>query len=271
MARDFEHVVMTRFNLATPGREHVLRNRAGWLEERFDLFERYCLPSIAAQSVTDFHWIIYFDEATPDAFRQRIERCRKVAPFVPYYTGPLETFDLPRTLHETFGFRPDHLLTTRLDNDDALAIDYVARVQAEVRRQGLRLGGYNVLNGFILAHGALYQIAHRSNAFFSFLAPYEENVTTAASIKHMELAKHAPVIQIDGPGGWLQVVHGGNVSNKIRGTRVSPEAAAGRFPEGLTAGLKPIGPLLRAFENAVPGAIRGARDAALALRRRLRG
>ena len=35
MADDFAHVVTTRFNLATPGRESAFRNRPGWLAERF--------------------------------------------------------------------------------------------------------------------------------------------------------------------------------------------------------------------------------------------
>lgn len=84
---DFTHVLMTRFNLATPGRESAIRNRPGWLAQRFDLFERYCLPSVAAQTVRDFKWIIYFDKDTPEDFRARIERLREVFPFTPYFTG----------------------------------------------------------------------------------------------------------------------------------------------------------------------------------------
>ncbi len=51
----FTHLILTRFNLATPGRESAIRNRPGWLAERFDLFERICLPSVASQTCRDFN------------------------------------------------------------------------------------------------------------------------------------------------------------------------------------------------------------------------
>lgn len=269
MSADFEHVIMTRFNLATPGRESSLRNRPGWLAERFELFERYCLPSIAAQTVKAFNWIIYFDENTPEEFRRRIERCREVTPFLPYYTGVFPATGWAWSIHESYAFAPRLLLTTRLDNDDALAVDYVERVQEEIRRRDLQPGGYNLLHGFIMGGGAVYRLAHPSNAFFSFLAPYETEVVTAPSILHMELSKHGPVTQIGGPGAWLQIVHGGNVSNKIRGARVAPETVVARFPPDVTAGLRPVGFLARGAENLVPGSLRAARDLALSLRRRL--
>ena len=85
---DFVHVILTRFNLATPGRESALRNQPGWLAGRFELFERYCLPTLAAQSASParFRWIVYFDDGTPEPFRARIEACRRVADFHPFFT-----------------------------------------------------------------------------------------------------------------------------------------------------------------------------------------
>ncbi len=47
--------------------------QSGWLEDRVELFERYCLPSVAAQTDRRFSWIIYFDPQSPAWLRQRIE------------------------------------------------------------------------------------------------------------------------------------------------------------------------------------------------------
>jgi len=44
-----------------------------------------------------------------------------------------------------------------------------------------------------------------------------------------------PVREVQGPPGWLQVVHGGNVSNRIHGVRVAPDNYRGLFP-GLLSG-----------------------------------
>ena len=270
MIKSFEHVIMTRFNLATPGKESSIRNRTGWLEGRFDLFEKYCLPSVAAQSSSRFQWIIYFDEGTPAVFRSRIEALRKVFPFIPYYTGLFPASGWPRSIIETFDFKTDALLTTRLDNDDALASDFVERLHAEIVKHAAADGAYNFENGFVLSNGKLYCLTHPHNAFFSFLAPYGEHMTTAPSIQHMELARHGKIHQIGGAGGWMQIVHGGNVSNKIRGSRVSSSALSNYFPDAVLNDLIPTSPGALLFDKTVSGSARRVRDMAIFIRRLLK-
>jgi hypothetical protein len=269
---DFQHVLMTRFNLATPGRESDLRNRPGWLTRRFELFERYCLPSVAAQTLKNFRWVIYFDEHTPEAFRARIEAARAVAPFTPYYTGLFPAEGWPRSLHELTpeAERTPWLLTSRLDNDDGLARDHMERLHAALagvaapERMAL-----NFTEGFVLGRRRLYAHRHASNAFASWLEPFAPDALTAMGIRHMHFSDHGPVRQIGGPGAWLQVVHEENVSNRIRGRRVSPDAARERFPEGIAAELAPIDAVEAAFENALLTPLRDARDAAVGLARRI--
>ena len=55
-----DHVFLTRFNLPSGGTEARIRARETWLAERWTLFERYCAPSVAAQTSDRFRWIIYF-------------------------------------------------------------------------------------------------------------------------------------------------------------------------------------------------------------------
>ena len=123
------HIILTRFNVPTKGREAEIRSRTGWLERRFDIFEQYCLPAVAAQTNRDFTWVIYFDVATPAPFRDRIARCQKEFPFVDLYREdmPLDTVvDDVRALLKPGS---ETVLTTRLDNDDAIARDFVDRLQ----------------------------------------------------------------------------------------------------------------------------------------------
>ncbi|MEL6677098.1 MAG: glycosyltransferase [Pseudomonadota bacterium] len=263
----FAHVLMTRFNLATPGRESDLRNRPGWLEERFDLFERYCLPSIAGQTHRDFHWIIYFDKDTPPEFKARIEDLRHRGPFIPYYTGLFPAEGWPRSVREMIPDPADWLLTTRLDNDDALALDYVARLHSAVRQGQMARQAYNFTEGYVMTEGALYAHAHSHNAFFSWLEPWDDAMVTAPSLQHMLLPELGPVVQLGGDPAWLQIVHGGNVSNKIRGRRVAPGAAQGRFAPGTIDALPAASALSVGLENAVLTPLRGARDRVLSLRR----
>lgn len=266
--RDVRHVLMTRFNLATPGRESALRTQPGWLEDRFGLFERYCLPSVAAQVDCAFDWIVYFDDKTPAPFRERIERCRAIFPFTPYFTPLFPAAGWPRSVAETVTPRTPWLLTTRLDNDDALAVDALARVQAAVAAGQPTRRSFNVTAGFVMRDGAVYALEHHSNAFASWLEPWDEATVTAASIPHMAMAEAGPVEQVPGPAGWLQVVHGANVSNRVRGRRVRPAEARRRFPETVLGALPEPSALTLTAENTVLTPLRAGRDRAVALARR---
>ena len=238
--RDFVHVIMTRFNLATPGRESRIRLRPGWLAERFDLFERYCLPSVAAQTEQGFRWVIYFDVETPQEFRDRIEACRRVHPFVPYFTPLFPGSGWPRSLRELLGDPPARsrgagpapwLLTTRLDNDDALAVDHVARLQAAVAAlPAPQRCSLNFTHGFVLNDGRVYAHEHRSNAFASWLEPWDAPMCTAQDIEHMKMADHGPIRQIDGPPPgcrWCTAATS-RTRSAAAGCRPPPRAAAFR-------------------------------------------
>jgi hypothetical protein len=73
----FEHFIVTRFNLplfkAKVDGKVVGNLDETWLAGRFDLFERYCLPSVKGQTCQDFRWIVLFDAATPQKFKDRFK------------------------------------------------------------------------------------------------------------------------------------------------------------------------------------------------------
>lgn len=269
MTASLTHVILTRFNLATPGRESALRNQPDWLARRFTLFEEICLPSMAAQSSKNFHWIIYFDEHTPDSFRERIDTLRQTVPFTPYFTDLFQADGWVRSLEEVIPARSARLLSTRLDNDDALARDYVERVQSEAERHAGSLPvSLNFQNGFIRTDDSLYAIQHSRNAFFSRLCRWEPGMVVANGIQHMDLERHGPVVQIDGPGAWLQVVHGQNVSNKVRGWRIPLSKCHDRFPSSCLSGIGEGKTVPILLENAIRSPLRAARDLAIDVVRR---
>lgn len=60
-----------------------------WLEHRFELFERFCLPSIQNQTIKSFHWIVLFDSSTPDRFKDIIKGYQKKCPqLMPIFVAP---------------------------------------------------------------------------------------------------------------------------------------------------------------------------------------
>lgn len=249
MKPKFEHVIMTRFNLATPGNESALRNEVGWLEERFELFETVCLPSVAQQTNQNFTWIIYFDTDTPVQFRKRIAQLQEKFAFNAYFTELFPASGWSTSLIELVAPKTDYVLTTRLDNDDALTVDFVDRLHTAVAQNDSVIGAYNFTSGFVVANDRLYCLSHPRNAFFSWLDRNGETIKTAPSIQHMQLHKHGHIHQISGEGTWIQMVHTRNVSNKIRGWRANPQTVGGNFPKEIRDSLSEISYLSCLFEN----------------------
>jgi len=271
------HVLMTRFNLATPGREATIRNKPEWLATRFRLFQDFCLPSVAEQTTRAFTWIIYFDKDTPAEYQARVAELQRQVPFEAYYTGLFAASGWPQSLAEVLeaklGAMPPVVLTSRLDNDDALARDYMERTaSAALGRVPAPRVGIVITNGYIRSATSAYRISHPCNAFASWLERVDQpgGPLTAMGISHIDAADFGPLVQVPGPGGWLQVVHGGNVSNKVRGIRVGPEGLASRFHPGALAGLEPASTLALAGDNLLMSPMRAGRDRLFSLARRIR-
>ncbi|MCC9194144.1 glycosyltransferase [Arthrobacter sp. zg-Y916] len=242
-----DHFLITRFNLPTPGPESLVRARDGWLRERAELFERYCLPSVAAQTQTAFRWVIYFDPESPHWLRDRIREWSAGGLFTPIFRASVENGQLLADLRSlSGGSAAAELMTTNLDNDDGVAADFVERLQqAAGHARGVRSALY-LPRGLILSGRRLFARTDRTNAFCSVVEPWAGAVTCWAEW-HTMLGRTMPVREVQGPPGWLQVVHGGNVSNRIRGVRVPPENYRGLFP-GLLSGAEPPSAAERTYE-----------------------
>ena len=228
MSTRIDHVLLTRFNLPSPGFESTVRSRDGWLEQRVGLFEHYCLPSVAAQTRAGFTWLVYFDPQSPRWLRDRVEDWRHAAPMVPLFRAEVPATDLLRDIAEATRGAGRRILTTNLDNDDALAAEFVARVQ-DVPVPEEPTAVY-LENGLIAAGPRVYRRSDRTNAFCSVSAPWHTPLTCWADW-HNRLGLSMPVRIESGAPAWLQVVHGSNVSNRVHGVLASPAEHRASFPE----------------------------------------
>lgn len=231
-----DHVLLTRFNLPTPGVERVVRAQESWLENRVQLFEKYCLTSVRAQTVPNLQWIIYFDPDSPDWLLKSIREWAADGLFVPVFRATVSNSELIADLRELVGDPGELLLTTNLDNDDALAADFALRLQ-EAAVQPHRTALY-LTEGLIVSDNRLFRRTDRTNAFCSVVESWDSPVTCWADW-HNLLGKSMPVVEVSGQPAWLQVVHGGNVSNRVHGKLVSPAEYLDSFPGLLVPAKRP--------------------------------
>ncbi|HZT14873.1 MAG TPA: glycosyltransferase [Gaiellaceae bacterium] len=212
------HVLLTRFNvLVGYGADPERRLDPAWLVERFRLFDRFCYPSVCAQTAS-FHWLVFFDAATPPEFKRVVELHARLAPV--YVEGRLTDERIAGFVAERFAHQARYLLTTRLDNDDALGDDYMERVQSAFRGQDFEF--LNVPLGYEWYRGHLYHRVARSNTFISLIerVPADGRLpTTVHCGPHDTLHRVGKVRQLLGPPRWLVTIHGGNAANELLGIR----------------------------------------------------
>jgi GT2 family glycosyltransferase len=256
-ARTVDHVICTRFNLPTAGPESLVRAQHDWLVNRMALFERYTVPSVRRQSVRDFHWLVYLDPASPAWLRQQLQPLVDEGLLTPSYRESVAWQELASDVRELTGATRDVLLTTNLDNDDALAPNFVERLH---RLAVAHPGSALFLRAGLVLHGDAVFLRHDAhNAFCSVSEPWQSPLT-AWRDWHTLLGEHLPVVSVDGDPGWLQVVHGQNVSNRVRGVRVCPTAYRSCFP-GLLDEVPVVDAATLAVDRALRSPARGATEA----------
>jgi hypothetical protein len=219
VTRQTFHLVLTRFNVRTSITGSTDVNSPTWLEERLRLFERFCVPSMNSQN-GQFKWIVMFDSETPESVRSRVAQLQG---FETWWLEPEPTVsDVTHRLQAVVPDSATHLLTTRLDNDDGLAKGFVRRLQlASVTHEDAYL---NFPLGYQWRAGRLYYSIQLSNPFISYVEPLRQ-IEGDRSFKSLLTGNHTDFLasgrlrQLWSAPMWLQVLHGSNVINNLRGVR----------------------------------------------------
>ena len=202
------HILMTRFAIALGRRVPS----AAWLTRRFELFERYCLPSVLGQTFQEFEWRIFVHPAIDTA---TVERLMAYDRRILVRTEPVRPIVLSGT---------GRVVTTRLDSDDALAVDTLARIQAVA--EGHRGGRPLLINcptGWHLDHESQRAYLGRGGAFKALV---ERLQATGVFVDNCDrIGRRFPTHTLSGPA-WLRVVHGGNLTNRFDARRASVPVSA---------------------------------------------
>lgn len=226
-AETFQHYILTQFNVGLY--EHRGRDVSGrsicadphkWMEERLYLFETICAPSMRNQTCQNFKWIICCDEQTPDSALQRIMDAH----------SNIEIFSVrssavPRVNNRhvwilacsriALGLAGEQqLITTRLDNDDALRRDFVETVQRCVPDAPRAT--------ICFPNVVIHHLLLRTSAFLTFYwNSYLSMVESAArgfhtvweTQYHVMLGKRYPIVNIIREPMLMIAAHGRNLIN----------------------------------------------------------
>lgn len=220
MTLNMYHVLLTRFNVRRFAAIDPCALSAEWLEARMQLFEQITFHSVASQSRLPDAWLVFFDEGTPKATRDQFRQlCRKLPMLRAEYCSELDAKLCADRIRIMLPSGKNWLITTRLDSDDALNPQFIETLQ-DCARPGVR-EFINPTRGLIVANGRLYRKRHYSSPFISLSEPVTDCRTVWLD-QHQWLARHGHVRQFPMVDAWIQVVHGRNIANQVRGVRVAP-------------------------------------------------
>lgn len=194
------HVVLTRFAIQVADAPPS----AAWVARRMELFRRYCLPSMQAQTQPAFQWRLYVHKDFDPAVADELRSCD---PRIDVTTD--ERSPLPPTAAEV-------VISTRLDSDDALHATALATIEryrsdfldTDRWRQMVRLRlGYHVDHQRQLAYVA------PGRAFQSMFERGDERRGVLCESCDT-INRTYPTWTVDEPL-WARIVHGGNLLNRF--------------------------------------------------------
>lgn len=213
MDHSFSHVLLTRFNVRLSSPEKPPSD--DWIAHRLDLFQRYCVPSVASQTVQNFRWIVLIDSRTSMATRRTILLNRKIQPLE---LCELEEFNSDYIAKYISPIESKFLVSSRLDNDDALHETFIEQIQQTFCAQPCQW--INFPRGYVVdEQKGIFLSRQTSNAFISLIETAAKP-RTVFCVNHRLAGTVGPVSQIDNGPMWIQLVHGTNLSNHVRPTDV---------------------------------------------------
>jgi hypothetical protein len=219
-AMQFQQILITRYNVefSAAAEAGIDPFSADWIVHRDLLFRRYCAASVRNQTHRNFDWFIMFHPDTPRKYFDFLEGTG--IPIFARTTG--EGIGIIRRKH----IRSDTIVASRMDNDDAIAADFMHRVKTTVEgalRDGFG-GGRPFLVSFrngIVAHSPSGTWRSRSQPSAPFLTLVEHLAagatwTAPLGVDHNDARNMFPMISVDNKEpAWALVVHDRNISNRV--------------------------------------------------------
>lgn len=222
-----QHFFLTRFNILLWQKDKEGQNvrTTKWLDHRFLLFEKYCLPSIKNQTCQDFDWVVLFDSTTPERYKTKIEEYQKDChQFIPVFVEPqngryfADIFKKEIVKRLGSNENEKRVLTTYLDNDDALNVRFVE----DLRKRAMEASDgtffyYDEGYQYYTDKKFLMQIHYPRNHFVSVVEDGNPDLVKGifgyGRHYYINEIKGAKIEHVKSEPMWCEVVHEKNMIN----------------------------------------------------------
>jgi len=216
----FSHFLISRFNIKVAGLPEVSTQ---WSEHRWGLFERYCLPSVENQSTKNFCWLLYINPNTPKVILGKLTHTAKRCEFLKLVPvsddAEMKAHFIDKVRQQSSGKK--FVITSRLDSDDAIGLNYIEQLQATCKAESRRMV-LNFDNGLILkpagGRALVFRTSQKANPFISLVEKVSPKAQTILHQPHLKWAADPDYKNLEtNEPSWLQIVHEKNVINTVKG------------------------------------------------------
>ncbi len=233
----FQHFLITQFNLRNFWTTEVkdIERWINWTKDRIKLFEKYCLPSVLNQRNQNFSWVIFMDRATPAKMVDELKALSGNSSLIQWcFMDGYDDFkeNYLNIIRQKINPNTKWIITTNLDNDDALHKDAIQSIQENFVPIQDHL--ISLANGFCLdvRFNTLSQYFYPRSPFLSLIEKADSDLKGIHHTSHtkweklklhfipefirrLRHKKNEHVTYILNCPLWIQVVHGQNVSNSF--------------------------------------------------------
>ncbi|MDB4160800.1 putative rhamnosyl transferase [Bacteroidia bacterium] len=133
---NYKHFIITQFNLRNfpKSENNEYEKWVNWTRNRIILFKKYCLPSVLNQSEKDFTWLLYLDSETPQEFLGFIDEMNEYPNIEVFLCSGAEGFQnhYMDAAYQKIDKDTRWIVTSRMDNDDAVHRNMVKIIQQEL-------------------------------------------------------------------------------------------------------------------------------------------
>jgi len=206
----FLHLLLTRHAVADRARLGKVAIDHEWFARRCDMLTRYTLPSVRAQTVSNFRWLLFF---SPEYGQEMVPVRAALASYPAARLLPLvsewgaceqEVCKVMRSEVTT----ESHVISTRIDSDDVMAPDFMEIVQAQFAGQYDRTF-LNFEHGYAQHGEMLTPLSDPANAFQSVIERVED-MQGILAWHHGYTHLAGERVQLQHRGRWTRIYHQAN-------------------------------------------------------------
>jgi hypothetical protein len=227
----FNHYVITQFNVLVDRKkkrgDNTFPKSNEWCLERFRILKTIPYKSISKQENKNFKWLVFFDyDSTPSQIKKELKNLPHILPIYVYNKEPFNhKIHINKFLIDN-NMLNDWIITTMLDADDALNVNYIDYVQNMFLNNHLGKDEYYIE----FQHGLRYHVNEK--IFWKVLWPENPFMSVVEKVKiplnlktckydylHYIIARKLTKKNRQAIGSdyryWLHIAHNFNVGSQM--------------------------------------------------------